>query len=116
MFFNKRTNSCGEVRESDIGQPVVLNGWVDTRRDLGGLIFIDLRDRYGITQIVFEPSLSEEAHNLAKELRSEFVISVEGTVGKRPLETDNPSLPTGHIDVMAKKLVILNEAKTTPFP
>ena len=116
MFFNKRTHTCGELRESDIGQPVVLNGWVDTRRDLGGLIFIDLRDRYGITQIVFEPSLSEEAHNLAKDLRSEFVISVEGTVRKRPPETDNAALPTGHIDVMVKKLVILNEAKTTPFP
>ena len=116
MFFNKRTHTCGELRESDIGQPVVLNGWVDTRRDLGGLIFIDLRDRYGITQIVFEPSLSEEAHNLAKDLRSEFVISVEGTVRKRPPETDNATLPTGHIDVMVKKLVILNEAKTTPFP
>ena len=116
MFFNKRTHTCGELRESDIGQPVVLNGWVDTRRDLGGLIFIDLRDRYGITQIVFEPSLSEEAHNLAKDLRSEFVISVEGTVRKRPPETDNAALPTGHIDVMVRKLVILNEAKTTPFP
>jgi len=116
MFFNKRTHTCGELRESDIGQPVVLNGWVDTRRDLGGLIFIDLRDRYGITQIVFEPSLSEEAHNLAKDLRSEFVISVEGTVRRRPPETDNAALPTGHIDVMVKKLVILNEAKTTPFP
>jgi aspartyl-tRNA synthetase len=116
MLFNKRTHTCGELRESNIGQPVVLNGWVDTRRDLGGLIFIDLRDRYGITQIVFEPSLSEEAHNLAKDLRSEFVISVEGTVRKRPPETDNAALPTGHIDVMAKKLVILNEAKTTPFP
>ncbi len=116
MFFNKRTHTCGELRESDIGQPVVLNGWVDTRRDLGGLIFIDLRDRYGITQIVFEPSLSEEAHNLAKDLRSEFVISVEGAVRRRPPETDNAALPTGHIDVMVKKLVILNEAKTTPFP
>src|SRR4030065_1739785 len=116
IFFNKRTHTCGELRESDIGQPVVLNGWVDTRRDLGGLIFIDLRDRYGITQIVFEPSLSEEAHNLAKDLRSEFVISVEGAVRRRPPETDNAALPTGHIDVMVKKLVILNEAKTAPFP
>jgi len=116
MFFNKRTHTCGELRESSIGQSVVLNGWADTRRDLGGLIFIDLRDRYGITQIVFEPNFSEEAHNLAKDLRSEFVISIEGIVRKRPPETDNPSLPTGHIDVMAKKLVILNEAKTTPFP
>lgn len=116
MFFNKRTHTCGELGESNIGQSVVLNGWVDTRRDLGGLIFIDLRDRYGITQVVFEPNFSEEAHNLAKDLRSEYVISVEGTVRIRPPETDNPALPTGHIDVMAKKLVILNEAKTTPFP
>ncbi len=116
MIFNKRTHTCGELRENDIGRQVVLNGWVDTRRDLGGLIFIDLRDRYGITQVVFEPSFSEDAHNSAKELRSEFVISVEGTVRKRPLETDNPLLPTGHIDVMANKLVILNHAKTSPFP
>lgn len=114
--FNKRTHTCGELRENNIGQSVVLNGWVDTRRDLGGLIFIDVRDRYGITQVVFEPGFSEEAHNLAKDLRSEFVLSVEGTVRKRPPETDNPNLPTGHIDVMAKRLIILNEAKTTPFP
>jgi aspartyl-tRNA synthetase len=114
--FNKRTHTCGELRQSNIGQPVILNGWVDTRRDLGGLIFIDMRDRYGITQVVFEPSFSEEAHNLAKDLRGEFVISIEGTVRKRPPETDNPSLPTGHIDVMANKLIILNEAKTSPFP
>jgi aspartyl-tRNA synthetase len=116
MFFNRRTNTCGELREENIGQSVVLNGWVDTRRDLGGLIFIDVRDRYGITQVVFEPNLNKEAHELAKNLRNEFVISVEGTVRKRPPETDNPVLPTGHIDVMANKLVILNEAKTSPFP
>jgi len=116
MFFNTRTHTCGELRESNVGQSVVLNGWVDTRRDLGGLIFIDVRDRYGITQVVFEPSFSEEAHNLAKDLRSEYVISIEGMVRKRPPETDNSALPTGHIDVMAKKLVVLNEAKTTPFP
>jgi len=108
MFFNKRTHTCGELREGNIGHSVVLNGWVDTRRDLGGLIFIDVRDRYGITQVVFEQNFSEEAHNLAKDLRGEYVISIEGTVRKRPPETDNPSLPTGHIDVMAKKLVILN--------
>lgn len=114
--FKKRTHTCGELREANIGQSVVLNGWVDTRRDLGGLIFIDVRDRYGITQVVFEPNFNKEAHELAKDLRSEFVISVEGKVRKRPPETDNPLLPTGHIDVMAEKLTILNEAKTTPFP
>ncbi len=116
MLFKRRTHTCGELRESNIGQDVVLNGWVDTRRDLGGLIFIDLRDRYGITQVVFEPSFDKEAHQLGGKLRNEFVISVEGTVRKRPPETDNPKIPTGHIDVMVKKLVILNEAQTTPFP
>lgn len=114
--FNRRTHNCGELRETDIGKSVILNGWVDTRRDLGGLIFIDVRDRYGITQVVFEPNFNQKAHELAKDLRNEFVISVEGKVRKRPPETDNPSLPTGHIDVMAEKLIILNEAKTTPFP
>lgn len=114
-MFKIRTNTCGELRENNIGQQVVLNGWVDTRRDLGGLIFIDLRDRYGITQVVFEPSFDKEAHQLASKLRSEFVISVEGTVRKRPPETDNPKIPTGHIDVMVKKLIILNEAQTPPF-
>jgi aspartyl-tRNA synthetase len=116
MLFNSRTHTCGELRQENIGQDVVLNGWVDTRRDLGGLIFIDLRDRYGITQVVFEPSFNKEAHELASRLRSEFVISVEGHVRKRPPETDNPKIPTGHIDVMVKKLVILNEAQTPPFP
>jgi aspartyl-tRNA synthetase len=116
MYFKTRTHNCGELRIDNVGDNVVLNGWVDTRRDLGGLIFIDLRDRYGITQIVFEPSFHQEAHNAAKDLRSEFVISIEGTVRKRPPETDNPELPTGHIDVMVNKLVILNEAKTPPFP
>jgi len=116
MLFKRRTHTCGDLRESNIGENVVLNGWVDTRRDLGGLIFIDLRDRYGITQVVFEPTFNKEAHELAGKLRSEFVISVEGTVRKRPPETDNPKIPTGHIDVMVNKLIILNEAQTTPFP
>lgn len=116
MQFNKRTHTCGELRESDIGKNVTLNGWVDTRRDLGGLIFIELRDRYGITQIVFEPGFNKQAHQNAGKLRSEFVISIEGIVRKRPPETDNPELPTGHIDVMVSKLIILNEAKTPPFP
>ena len=116
MFFKTRTHTCGELRQGNIGQDVVLNGWVDTRRDLGGLIFIDLRDRYGITQVVFEPTFDKEAHELASKLRTEFVISIEGHVRKRPPETDNPKIPTGHIDVMVKKLVILNEAQTPPFP
>lgn len=116
MQFKKRTHTCGELRESNIGENVVLNGWVDRRRDLGGVIFIEIRDRHGITQVVFEPTFNQQAHHLAKELRSEFVISVEGIVRKRPADTDNPELPTGHIDVMANNLIILNEAETPPFP
>lgn len=116
MQFKRRTHTCGELRASNIGQTVVLNGWVDRRRDLGGVIFIEIRDRYGITQVVFEPTFNQEAHNAAKDLRSEFVISVEGVVRKRPDDTDNPNLPTGHIDVVVNKLVVLNEAETPPFP
>lgn len=116
MLFNPRTHTCGELREKNIDEYVVLNGWVDTRRDLGGIIFIEMRDRYGITQVVFEPQFDVDAHELAKSLRSEFVISVEGIVRKRPEGTENPNLATGNIDVMVKKLVILNEAVTPPFP
>ncbi len=116
MKFKKRTHNCGELREKNIGENVVLNGWVDTRRDLGGVIFIELRDRYGITQVVFEPSFNSIAHEAAKHLRNEFVISIEGIVRKRPEGTENPSLQTGNIDVMVNNLVILNEAITPPFP
>jgi aspartyl-tRNA synthetase len=115
MSFKQRTHTCGELRKKNIGETVVLNGWVDRRRDLGGVIFIDLRDRYGITQVVFEPTFDKNAHEQAGVLRNEFVISIEGTVRKRPADTQNPELPTGDVDVMVNKLTILNEAKTTPF-
>jgi aspartyl-tRNA synthetase len=115
IHFKKRTHNCGELRENNIGQTVVLNGWVSIRRDLGGVIFIEMRDRYGITQIVFEPTFNQQAHDDAKDLRSEFVISIEGIVRKRPAGTENPALATGNIDVMVNKLVILNEAVTPPF-
>jgi aspartyl-tRNA synthetase len=115
MQFKRRTHTCGELRESNTGENVVLNGWVDRRRDLGGVIFIEVRDRHGITQVVFEPTFNEQAHQAAKDLRSEFVVSVEGVVRKRPADTDNPDLPTGHIDVMVNNLIILNEAETPPF-
>jgi aspartyl-tRNA synthetase len=116
MSFRYRTHNCGDLREKNIGEHVVLNGWVDTRRDLGGIIFIEMRDRYGIMQVVFEPTFNETAHHQAKDLRHEFVIAVEGTVRKRPAGTENPALPTGLVDVMVDKLIILNEAKTPPFP
>jgi aspartyl-tRNA synthetase len=114
--FPKRTQTCGELRSADIGSTVTLNGWVDTRRDLGGVIFIDLRDRYGITQVVFNPQQSPEAHSLASELRTEFVISVTGKVERRPEGTTNTDLATGEIDVMASGLAILNKSETPPFP
>lgn len=116
MKFRRRTHTCGDLRESNIGERVVLNGWVAIRRDLGGVIFIEVRDRYGITQVVFEPSFNEEAHEHAKKLRTEFVISIEGTVRKRPEGTENLLIPTGKIDVMVEKLIILNHSETTPFP
>jgi aspartyl-tRNA synthetase len=116
MKFNTRTHTCGELRESHIGIHVVLNGWVATRRDLGGVIFIELRDRYGVTQVVFEPSYNATAHELGKKLRNEYVISIEGKVRKRPDGTENHSLATGNIDVMVDKLIILNQSETPPFP
>ena len=115
MNFKIRTNTCGELREKNVGVNVVLNGWVDRRRDLGGLIFIWLRDRYGITQIVFEPDINKDAYENAKKLRSEFVISVEGKVRKRPDDAINTDMETGKIDVLADQLIILNEAETPPF-
>jgi len=115
MKFNIRTHTCGEIREQNVGEKVILNGWVDRRRDLGGLIFIWLRDRYGITQVVFEPDINKEAYELAKKLRSEFVVSVEGKVRKRPEDAVNKELETGIVDVLADKLLILNEAETPPF-
>ncbi len=115
MKFKKRTHTCGELREANIGDSVVLNGWVDNRRDLGGVIFIDLRDRYGITQIVFEPTFNPTAHENGKDLRSEFVVSIEGKVRKRPEGTENPTLQTGNIDVMVENIIVLNNAANPPF-
>ena len=116
MTFNRRTHTCGELTETNIGEKIILNGWVDTRRDLGGVIFIDLRDRYGITQVVFEPTYNAEMHSEGSKLRSEYVVAIEGTVRKRPADTENSNIPTGMIDVMVDKVVLLNEAKTPPFP
>jgi aspartyl-tRNA synthetase len=115
LHFKQRTHTCGELREEHIGKEVVLNGWVDTRRDLGGVIFIEMRDRYGLTQVVFEPVFHAQAHQDGKVLRNEYVVSVEGVVRKRPEGTENPNLPTGNIDVLVNKVVVLNAAKTPPF-
>jgi aspartyl-tRNA synthetase len=110
----KRTSYCGVLRASDADKEVVLMGWVHRRRDLGQLIFIDLRDRAGIAQIVFNKEQNAEAHAKAEELRSEFVIAVEGRVVRR--QKSNPEIPTGEVEVMAARLHILNNSKTPPFP
>jgi aspartyl-tRNA synthetase len=111
----KKTHTCGDLTKEDVGSVVTLMGWVQTRRDHGGLIFVDLRDRGGVTQVVFNPGTSAGAHELAHEIRSEYVLAVTGKVSPRPENTTNPKLPTGEIEVLANDLTILNTAKTPPF-
>ncbi|MEW4219165.1 aspartate--tRNA ligase [Rossellomorea marisflavi] len=111
----KRTTYCGNVTESFIGETITIKGWVQKRRDLGGLIFIDLRDREGIVQVVFNPDLSQEALGLAERIRNEYVISVTGSVVARGEGTVNPNLKTGKIEIHAEDVQIINEAKTPPF-
>ncbi|WHZ01848.1 aspartate--tRNA ligase [Neobacillus sp. YX16] len=110
-----RTYFCGDVPESAIGEKVTLKGWVAKRRDLGGLIFIDLRDRTGIVQVVFNPDLSKEALQTAEKIRSEYVLDIQGTIIAREEGTINPNLKTGKIEVQAEMVTIINEAKTPPF-
>jgi aspartyl-tRNA synthetase len=111
-----RTYTCGELNIDAVGQQVTLAGWVNRRRDHGGLIFLDLRDRYGLTQIICDPERSSEAHHVASELRSEYVVQVTGTVVRRVPGTENPNLSTGSIEVVAEHVEILNPSRTTPFP
>src|ERR1051326_1516728 len=113
----KRTHHCNELRPAHIGQTVTLTGWVHSRRDLGGLIFIDVRDREGRTQTVFDPSdLSKEVFDQAGALRSECVIAVTGQVRRRPEGTKNPKIGTGEVEVLARSLEVLNSAEVLPFP
>jgi aspartyl-tRNA synthetase len=114
-MFRKRTHTCGQLRPADIGKTVTLNGWVQVRRDLGGVIFIDVRDRWGKTQVVFNPSRNPSAHTAAEALRGEYVISVTGIVERRPEGTANPELPTGEIDILAEDVQVLNRAENPPF-
>ncbi len=111
-----RTHTCGELNIDDVGKQVTLAGWVNRRRDHGGLIFLDIRDRYGITQVVCDPKRSPEAHRVASEARSEDVIQVSGTVARRLPGTENPNLATGAIEVVAESIVILNPSRPSPFP
>lgn len=111
----RRTHTCSELDSSDVGGKVVLMGWVQRRRDHGGVIFIDLRDREGITQVVFNPEIHPEVHQKAHVIRNEYVIAVAGIVEHRPGEMENPNLKTGKIEVIVDELKILNTAKTPPF-
>src|SRR5580692_4887783 len=113
----KRKHHCNELRPANIGQTVTLSGWVHSRRDLGGLIFIDIRDREGRTQTVFDPSdLQKELFEQAAALRSECVISVTGKVRQRPAGTNNPKIPTGEVEIGVAELTVLNMADVLPFP
>ena len=110
-----KSRSCGELRKEHIGQRVTLAGWVHRRRDHGGLVFIDLRDREGITQVVFNPEVNKNTHETANELRNEYVVQVTGEVTQRPSGTENKKLATGDIEVIVSEARILNTSKTPPF-
>jgi len=110
-----KTHGCGDLRPSHIGAQVTLAGWVHRRRDHGGLIFIDLRDRSGLAQLVFNPGTSPEAHGVASAFRNEWVVQVTGTVSHRPAGTENAKLPTGEVEVVASSAAVLNPSKTPPF-
>lgn len=111
----ERTHSCGDLRSADIGKQVILMGWVAKRRDFGDLTFVDLRDRDGLTQVVFNATDASEAHAKAKDLRGEYVIAVKGEVVTRSQNTRNPKIATGDVEVHARELFILNDARTPPF-
>src|SRR5687768_15719564 len=110
----KRTHTCGQLTKEDIGKTVVLFGWVNNRRDHGGAVFIDLRDREGLTQVVFEPDIAKDAHELAGSLRLEFCVGIQGKVVSRGANV-NPKMKTGEIEVKATALTIFNRSEPTPF-
>ena len=111
----KRTHTCGELTKKETGKKVELAGWVQTRRDHGGIIFIDLRDRYGLTQVVFDPEHDKEAHKIAEKIRREDVLHIFGKVRNRKEGMKNPNMKTGEIEVITDKLEILSQAKTPPI-
>jgi len=113
--MQKRTYYCGVITEKEIGKIVTINGWIHTRRDHGGVVFLDIRDKTGIVQVVYDPELNKQEHSKAHKYRSEYVLSVKGKIRKRPDGTENTKLPTGYIEIVAENTEILNEAMTPPF-
>ena len=112
----RRTHTCGQLRKEYAGKRAVVMGWVHRRRDLGKVIFIHLRDRDGVTQIVFDEGLNADVHDRAEQIRSEYVVAIEGKVGLRTPDTINPTIPTGEVEIHAERVWILNESRTPPFP
>jgi aspartyl-tRNA synthetase len=112
----RRTHNCGELRAADAGKRAILMGWVHRKRDLGGVVFIHLRDREGVTQVVFRDNAGADVHQKKEWLASEFVVAVEGVVDLRSKDTINPAIPTGEVEIVCEKLWILNESRTPPFP
>jgi len=108
-----RTHNCGELRMEHVGKEVTLSGWLNKNRDYGAMTFVDLRDRYGITQLVFNTDTNEALYNDAKKLGREFVLRIEGTVAER--SNKNPKIPTGDVEIIVNKLTVLNGSKTPPF-
>ncbi len=113
--YHERTHYCGQVRKQQVGQTVIVNGWVHSWRDHGGMVFIDLRDRTGLLQLKFDPQTDPEAHKVARSLRSEYVIAIRGEVGARPAEMVNPKIATGEVEVIAREIEVLSRAETPPF-
>ncbi|OJW22743.1 MAG: aspartate--tRNA ligase [Planctomycetales bacterium 71-10] len=111
----KRTHTCGDLTKANVGEEVALNGWVDAWRDFGGLVFIDVRDRFGVTQVVFEPEAGADLQAQARELRSEYVVGIRGKVAPRLAGKENPKLKTGQVEVRATELVVYNASPTPPF-
>lgn len=112
----KRTYYCGEVTEASTGKEVAINGWLDTRRDHGGVIFLDVRDKFGKVQVVFDPEINKELHEIAHKLRSEYVLGIKGMVRERPEGTKNPKLKTGMIEIVASEVETFNSSQPLPFP
>ena len=115
MKFLKRTHTCGELTASDNGKKVILNGWVHKNRDHGGIHFINLRDRYGLVQVVIDEDANEQLKKTASELKFEYCISVSGSVRKRPSEMINKEMATGEIEISAEEIIILSTCETLPF-